>query len=67
MREWRISPDVGMMFRVGPEGRGSLDHFLKTEILEDSLCDEQVQLRGEAPAQVELHQHVAASLPVSAL
>ena len=67
MRKWRVSSDAGMMFGVRSEGRGCLQHFLETEILQDSLGDEQVQLGVESPAEVELHQHVATTLPVSAL
>ena len=67
MRKWRVCSDAGMMFGVRSEGRGCLQHLLETEILEDSLGDEQVQLGVEAPPEVELHQHVAASLTVSTL
>ena len=67
MRKWRVSSDAGMMFGVRSEGRGCLQDFLETEILQDSLGDEQVQLGVEPPAEVELHQHVATTLPVSTL
>ena len=42
MREWRLRPDVGMMLSVGSEGSGGLQNFLQTEILEDSLGNEEV-------------------------
>ena len=58
---------IGVVFGVGSEGSGGLQDFLETEILEDSLGDEQVQLGVEAPAEVELHQHVATAFTVSAL
>ena len=67
MGEWWVRLDIGMVFSVGSEGSGGLQNFLKTEILEDSLGDEEVQLGVEAPAEVELHQHVTATLTVSAL
>ena len=67
MGEGGVHLDIGMVFSVGSEGSGGLQHFLETEILEDSLGDEQVQLGVEAPAEVELHQHVATTLAVSAL
>lgn len=67
MGEWWVHLYIGMMFRVGSEGSCGLEDFLQTEILEDSLGDEQVQLGVESPAEVELHQHVATTLPVSAL
>ena len=67
MGEWWIRLDIGMVFSVGSKGCGGLKNFLQTEILEDSLGNEEVQLGVEAPAEVELHQHVATALAVSAL
>ena len=67
MGEWWVHLYIGMMFRVGSEGCCGLEDFLQTEILEDSLGDEQVQLGVESPAEVELHQHVPAALAVSTL
>ena len=67
MGEWWLRLDIGMVFSVGSEGSGGLQHFLETEILEERLGNEQVQLGVEAPAEVELHQHVATALAVSAL
>ena len=67
MRKWRFSSDVRMMFGVRSEGSGRLQHLLQTKILQDSLSDEEVKLGVEAPPEMELHQHVSASLAVSAL
>ena len=67
MGEWWLRLDIGMVFSVGSEGSGSLQDFLQTEILEDSLGNEEVQLGVEASAEMELHQHVTATLTVSAL
>ena len=67
MREWRLRPDVGMMLGVGSEGSGGLQNFLQTEILEDSLGNEEVQLGVEASTEMELHQHVTTTFSVSTL
>ena len=67
MGEWWVRLDIWMAFSVGSEGSGSLQNFLQTEILEDSLGNEEVQLGVESPAEMELHQHVTATLTVSTL
>ena len=67
MGEWWVRLDIGMVFSVGSEGSGGLQNFLQTEILEDSLGNEEVQLGVESPAEMELHQHVTAAFTVSAL
>ena len=67
MGERWVRLDIGMVFSVGSEGSGGLQNFLKTEILEDSLGDEEVQLGVEASAEMKLHQHVTAAFTVSAL
>ena len=56
-----------MILGVGSEGSGSLQNFLQTEILKDSLGDKYVELSVEASAEVELHKHVPAALAVSTL
>ena len=67
MGEWGVRLDIGMMFSVGSEGSGGLQNFLQTQILEDSLGNEEVQLGVEASTEMELHQHVSTTLSVSAL
>ena len=67
MGEWWLRLDIGMVFSVGSEGSGGLQNFLQTEILEDSLGNEEVQLGVESPAEMELHQHVTTTLTVSTL
>ena len=65
-KRW-ITFNVGVMLGVGPEHVGGRQQLLEAEVLEDGLRDEEVKLGVEAAAEVELHQHVAAALAVTAL
>ena len=55
MGERWITLDAWMVLGEGPEHVGCLQQLLETEILEDSLCQEQVKLSVEASAQMELY------------
>ena len=47
------------------ESSGGSNAFLEAEILEDSLSDEEIQLRAVAVRQMELNQHRATTLQLA--
>ena len=56
-----------MVLGVGSEHIGRLQQLLQTQILEDSLGEEEVQLGVEASIDVVLHQHLTTTLTILTL
>ena len=56
-----------MVLSVCPEHVGSLQQLLETQVLEDGLANEEVQLGLITSAQVKLHQHVTTALTITTL